>query len=277
MKVALLQTCASDDPSDNRAQLDQMVREAAARGADFVATPEVSNIISTDRAHQARVLREEQADETLAALRAAAAETRVTLLIGSLALKPADGDGRFVNRSFLVAPDGAIVARYDKIHMFDVAISETETYRESAGYRPGGQAVVADTVFGRIGMTVCYDVRFPALYRALAKAGARILTVPAAFSPVSGAAHWEVLLRARAIESGAFVVAPAQTGNHPVRHGKPRATYGHSMIVGPWGEVIVDAGTEPGVHIAEIDLAAVDEARRRIPSLDGDRSYTVAP
>lgn len=276
MKIALLQTNATDDPGANRAALCNMLGRAAEGGATFVASPEVSNIISTDRAHQDRVLRREAEDETLAALRAATADAGVTVLIGSLALKQDGGDGRFVNRSFLIGPDGAILARYDKIHMFDVEISETETYRESAGYRPGDRAGVVDAGFARIGMTVCYDVRFPGLYRALAKAGAQILTVPAAFSPVSGAAHWHVLLRARAIENGAFVIAPAQTGAHAVAHGKPRSTYGHSMVVGPWGEVILDAGTEAGVHFAEIDLDAVAEARKRIPSLDGDRSYTVA-
>jgi len=185
----------------------------------------------------------------------------------------ADADGRFANRSFLIGPDGEIAARYDKIHMFDVNVSATEVYRESEGYRPGGKAVLAGTPLGRIGMTVCYDLRFPALYRRLAQAGAQILTVPAAFNHITGAAHWEVLLRARAIETGCFVLAPAQTGFHPESNGKGRRTHGHSLAVAPWGEVIADGGTEPGVTMVDIELARVDEARNRVPSLRHDRGF----
>ena len=196
------------------------------------------------------------------------------LLIGSLALKTQDADGRFANRSFVIAPDGAVVARYDKIHMFDVTVSATEIYRESAGYRPGGRAVLAQIPWGALGMTVCYDVRFAYLYRDLAKAGAQVLSVPAAFNHITGAAHWEVLLRARAIETGCYVLAPAQTGFHPeTSGGKGRRTHGHSLIVAPWGEVLADAGTEPGVVLADLDLEEVARARGRVPSLKHDRRY----
>uniref|UniRef100_UPI00286D50EC carbon-nitrogen hydrolase family protein n=1 Tax=Tabrizicola sp. TaxID=2005166 RepID=UPI00286D50EC len=222
---------------------------------------------------QRAVFRTEDRDETLSALRDEAREAGIWLLIGSLGLLTDDADGRFANRSFLIDPDGGIVARYDKIHMFDVNVSPTEVYRESEGYRPGGRAVVTDTPFGKIGMTVCYDLRFPALYRRLAQAGAQILTVPAAFNHITGAAHWEVLLRARAIETGCYVLAPAQTGFHAESMGKGRRTHGHSLAVAPWGEIIADAGTELGVTLVDIDLAQVAEARRRIPSLAHDRSF----
>ena len=173
----------------------------------------------------------------------------------------------------MIAPDGEIAVRYDKIHMFDVDVTATETFRESAGYRPGDRAVVVDTPLGKIGLSICYDVRFAHLYRRLAKAGAEILLVPAAFSPVTGEAHWEPLLRARAIENGCFVLAAAQTGSHPIRTGKPRVTHGHSMVIGPWGNVMVDAGTETGIVYADIDLGEVARARGRVPSLTHDRPF----
>jgi predicted amidohydrolase len=185
-----------------------------------------------------------------------------------------DADGRFANRSFLISPSGDIVAHYDKIHMFDVNVSETEVYRESAGYRPGTKAVLAETPFAKIGMTVCYDLRFPHLYRRLAQAGAQIITVPAAFNHITGAAHWHTLLRARAIETGCFVLAPAQTGFHPETKGKGRNTYGHSLAIAPWGEILTDAGTEPGVTFVDLDIDAVTKARARVPSLTHDREFT---
>jgi deaminated glutathione amidase len=271
MRVALVQLTVSDDPVANLAQTCALVCDAAAGGAGFVLTPECTNGLSSNRDHQRAVFHHEADDPTLAALRAEAASAGVWLLIGSLGLKTDDPDGRFANRSFLIDPDGNIAARYDKIHMFDVNVSETEVYRESAGYRPGGHAVLADTPFGRIGMTVCYDVRFPHLYRRLAQAGAQILTVPAAFNHITGAAHWEVLLRARAIETGCFVLAPAQTGFHPETMGKGRHTHGHSLVISPWGDVLADGGDLPGVTFADIDLAEVGKARLRIPSLDHDR------
>ncbi len=273
MKAALLQLSVTDDPAENLPVTRALVQEAVAGGAGFILTPEVTNCLSSDRAHQREVLRHEEDDPTLAALRAEAADRSVWLLIGSLALKTHDADGRFANRSFLIGPDGGIVARYDKIHMFDVNVSETEQYRESAGYRPGGRAVLAKTPFARVGMTVCYDVRFPHLYRRLAKAGAEVLTIPAAFNDTTGAAHWHALLRARAIENGAYVLAPAQTGTHAAHNGRPRRTYGHSLAVSPWGEVLVDAGTAPGVSYVDLTLAEVEKARARVPSLTHDRDY----
>ena len=273
MKIALLQLSVSDDPAENLPHTRAMLDEAAGAGAGFVLTPEVTNCLSSDRAHQRAVLRHEEEDETLAALREDAARLKLWLLIGSLALKTNDEDGRFANRSFLIGPDGAIRARYDKINMFDVDVSETEKYRESAGYRPGTRAVIAPTPFGTLGLSICYDVRFPQLYRRLSQAGAQILTVPAAFNDTTGKAHWQSLLRARAIENGAYILAPAQTGTHAAHEGRPRRTWGHSMVVAPWGEVVADGGTDPGITYAEIDLAAVERARRRIPSLMHDRPF----
>ncbi|MBD3679775.1 MAG: carbon-nitrogen hydrolase family protein [Rhodobacteraceae bacterium] len=273
MRTGLIQLSASDDPGANLPLTLHYVRQAAAHGARFVLTPEVTNCVSTSRERQKEVLAREEDDITLAALRAEAAALDIWILIGSLALKTDDPDGRFANRSFLIAPDGSIRARYDKIHMFDVEIGEGESYRESAGYRPGTRAVLAETDFAKIGMTICYDIRFPHLYRALAKAGAQILTVPSAFSPVTGAAHWESLIRARAIETGCFVLAPAQTGTHPATAGKPRKTYGHGLAVSPWGEVLADSGDMPGVTLVDLTLGDVDDARMRIPSLTHDRPF----
>lgn len=267
MRAALIQLCSSDDPIENLKETCRHFDEAIQLGAKFVLTPEVTNCVSTSRTVQAAVLNHEGSDATLAALRDKARRAGVWCLIGSLALKTDDADGRFANRSFLIDPEGEIVASYDKIHMFDVTVSETESYQESKGYRPGHRAVTAQTEFAQVGLTICYDIRFPSLYRELARHGAEIVTVPSAFSSVTGAAHWETLLRARAIETGAFILAPAQTGTHAARSGKPRRTYGHSMVVSPWGEVLADAGQKPGVIGVDIDLAQVEDARRRIPSL----------
>jgi len=274
MQAAILQLNVSDDPATNLGVTREMFRAAVADGAQFVLTPEVTNCVSTSRKHQQEVLQFEEEDITLAALRDEAKAAGVWLLIGSLGLKTGDADRRFANRSFVIGPDGAVVAKYDKIHMFDVQISETETWRESEGYRPGDQAVLAQTDFAKIGMSVCYDVRFSHLYRALAVAGADILTVPAAFSPVTGAAHWHALLRARAIESGCFVIAPAQTGTHASETNKTRDTYGHSLVVDPWGEVILDAGTTSGVYKFDLDMKKGEAARRRVPSLANARDFS---
>ena len=262
MKVGLVQLTSGDDPALNLLATVAAIREAADRGAAFVLTPEVTNCVSASRAHQTGVLQHEAHDITLEGLRAAAATLGVWLSIGSLALKTDDPDGRFANRSFMINPKGDIVARYDKIHMFDVDVSPTETYRESA-----------DTPFGKVGLSICYDLRFAYLYRALAQAGAAILVVPSAFSPVTGAAHWQALLKARAIETGCFVLAAAQTGQHPAVSGKSRQTYGHSMAISPWGEVLVDAGVQAGVEIIDIDLKDVSHARRRIAALTHDRPF----
>lgn len=273
MRAALVQLTVTDDPANNLPVTVDLVRKAVAGGAGFVLTPELTNGLSSSRAQQRAVFRSEDADETLATLRAEAASAGIWLLIGSLGLLTEDADGRFANRSFLIGPDGAIAARYDKIHMFDVNVTATEVYRESEGYRPGTRAVVAETPFAKVGMSVCYDLRFPSLYRRLAQAGAQVLTVPAAFNHITGAAHWEILLRARAIETGCFVLAPAQTGFHPESEGKGRRTHGHSLAVAPWGEILADGGTEPGVVFVDLDMARVEDARHRIPSLFHDRRF----
>jgi predicted amidohydrolase len=273
MRAGLIQLNVSDSPAANLPVTLELVRQAVAGGAGLVLTPELTNGLSSSRAHQRSVFRHEADDETLCALAGEARTAGIWLLIGSLGLLTNDDDGRFANRSFLVAPDGSISARYDKIHMFDVNVSATEVYRESEGYRSGGQAVVAETPFARIGMSVCYDVRFPALYRRLAKAGAEIITVPAAFNHITGAAHWETLLRARAIETGAFILAPAQCGFHAETNGRGRRTHGHSLAVAPWGEVLADGGEAPGVTLVDLDLAQVAAARARVPSLTHDRSF----
>ena len=250
-----------------------LISDAASQGAAFVLTPEVTNCVSMSRSHQKSVLQDEARDMTFAGLRDSARDQKVWLLIGSLALKDPEGDGRFVNRSFLINPDGHIAARYDKIHMFDVSISETETYRESDGYQPGAGATLAKIDDTGIGMTICYDLRFPHLFRDLAKAGAEILTVPSAFSPETGAAHWETLLRARAIETGSFVLAPAQCGEHSASTGRTRTTHGHSLAIDPWGRILADGGEMPGVTVVDLNLSAVDDVRRRLPSLSHDRPY----
>ena len=273
MKVALLQITSSDDPKDNLAVVRAMLAEAVAAGAEFVLTPEVSNCVSTSRTWQNNALSHEQDDPFLAAIKSDARALGVWVLIGSLGLKTDDADGRFANRSILIDPQGDLVARYDKIHMFDVQVTPEETYRESDGYRPGTQAVVAHTSFATVGLAVCYDVRFPALFRRLAQAGAQIITVPAAFSHVTGAAHWEVLLRARAIETGCFVLAPAQTGTHHASRGQARHTYGHSMVISPWGDILADAGDTCGITYVDLDLEKVAQARQRVPSLSHDRKF----
>ena len=274
MRAALIQLTVTDDHAANLAATECFIRQAVQGGAGFVLTPEMTNCLSSSRDHQRAIFRSEEGDETLAGLRRAAKEHGIWLLIGSLGLLTQDEDGRFANRSFLIAPDGNIAARYDKIHMFDVNVSETEVYRESSAYRPGGQAVVADAGWAKIGMTVCYDLRFPHLYRRLAQGGAQVITIPAAFNHITGAAHWETLVRARAIETGCFVLAPAQTGFHAEAHGKGRRTHGHSLAVAPWGEILADAGTEPGVTLVDLDLTQVDKARGRVPSLSHDREFT---
>ena len=273
MRIALIQLTVTDDPVANLAATLGFVRQAHAEGAEFILTPECTNGLWSNRAAQKALLRLEEDDATLAALRDETGKLGIWLLIGSLALLTGDSDGRFANRSFLIRPDASIAARYDKIHMFDVNVSETEVYRESAAFRPGSQAVIAQTPFAPIGMTVCYDVRFATLYRKLAQGGAQIITVPAAFNHITGAAHWETLLRARAIENGAFVLAPAQTGFHAEAGGKGRRTYGHSLAIAPWGEVLADGGTEPGVTLVDIDLTQVADARGRVPSLQHDRGF----
>ena len=272
LPIALVQLSSSDDPAANLPVTEEFVRQAASGGARLIATPEVTNMVSMSRAQQNANLREEGDDPTLTQLRHVAEDCGVWLLIGSLAVKGAP-DGRFSNRSFLIGPDGGIIARYDKIHMFDAIPTAQEAYRESNGYRPGTAATLAHTPVARIGMTICYDMRFPDLYLRLARAGAQILTVPSAFTRPTGAAHWEVLLRARAIETGCFILAPAQCGVHSASRGPERKTWGHSLVVSPWGEIIADGGEEPGVVSASLDLNEIDDARKRVPSLVGAQSF----
>ncbi|MEV8467981.1 carbon-nitrogen hydrolase family protein [Fluviibacterium sp. DFM31] len=275
MRAALVQMTSSDQPLDNLSTARGFVRQAAAEGAGFVLTPEVTNCMSASRRHMTEVLRPEAEDPVLAGLRETAADAGVWLLIGSLALKrPEAADGRFANRSFLIAPDGAIAARYDKIHMFDVQLSETETYRESDGFAPGDRAVVAQTPFAAVGMTICYDLRFSPLFRALAQGGAQVLTVPAAFAVPTGRAHWQSLLRARAIETGSYVLAPAQVGRHAHVAGVQRETWGHALAIDPWGRVLGDGGDVPGLTFADLDLAEVDTARAKVPALRHDRAFS---
>ncbi len=269
LRVGLVQFTAGDDPAANTDALLGHINTAAGGGARFVLTPEVSNIVSSSRSHQEKMLHRQEDDPALKALCALARARGIHLLIGSLALK-SEG-ARFLNRSFLIGPDGGIIAHYDKIHMFDVALGNGESYRESTQFQPGSRAVVAHTGIGRIGLTICYDLRFPHLHRALAQAGAEIITAPAAFTVPTGKAHWHTLLKARAIETGCFVLAPAMVGQHSPK----RATYGHSLIVSPWGEVRADAGTAEGVTFAEIDLSLVKEARAKIPALTHDREFTL--
>ncbi|AXC48532.1 carbon-nitrogen hydrolase family protein [Paracoccus suum] len=275
MRAGLVQLCGGDDPAANLGPTQALIADAAGAGAQLVLTPECTNIVSADRAHQQAVLRREGDDPTLAALRAQAAQAGIWLLVGSLLLKAEDaGEARLVNRSLLIAPDGRVAARYDKIHMFDAEVATGETYRESAAVRPGDRAVLAtaDLPGGPLplGLTICYDLRFPYLYRRLAQAGAMALTVPSAFTVPTGSAHWHVLLRARAIETGCFVLAPAQCGTHAVNtpsERPPRQSYGHSLAVSPWGEILGDGGSDPGLVLVDLDPAQVAEARRRVASV----------
>tara|TARA_R110000765_G_scaffold397016_1_gene491099 strand:- start:91 stop:903 length:813 start_codon:yes stop_codon:yes gene_type:complete len=255
----------------NIAAASALVRQAAAAGAMFIATPEMTNLLDIRPGMARPKIVAQDEDTTLAAFQALADELGVWLLLGSIAVALEDED-RFANRSFLIGPDGKIIAQYDKIHMFDVEVGDGQTYRESRAYRPGTSAVLVETSIANIGMTICYDLRFPALYRTLAQAGAQILTVPAAFTRVTGEAHWHVLLRARAIETGCFVIAPAQGGKHE----DGRETFGHSLIISPWGEILAEAdGDEPGVIWADLDLDEVAKARARIPSLGNERAFSL--
>jgi predicted amidohydrolase len=258
-------------PEHSLVQGTHLIREAAIAGADYVQTPEVSNMMQVNRTELFKHLAPEEDDLSLKAYRALAAELNIHLHIGSLAVLATPD--RAANRSFLIGPDGNVLASYDKIHMFDIDLPNGESYRESANYQPGETAVISDLPWGRIGLTICYDIRFPALYRALAESGAAFLTVPSAFTQKTGEAHWHTLLRARAIENGCFVFAAAQGGVHENK----RATYGHSLIIDPWGVVLAEAtGVEPGFIMAKIDPARVTEARTSVPSLQHGRRFGVA-
>jgi len=268
-KAALIQMRSGLQPGANIELAVRYVGDAKSAGAEYVLTPEMTNILAANREQLFAVAVDEEADASLATVRELARKLAIYVHIGSLAVRISPD--RAANRSFLIDPKGDILARYDKIHMFDVDLAGGESYRESRNYRPGELAVLADLPWGRLGLTVCYDLRFPALYRALAEAGATMLAIPSAFTKQTGEAHWHVLVRSRAIENGCFVFAAAQGG----RHENGRDTFGHSLIVDPWGRILAEGDTEPGVIVAEINPAEVASARARIPSLQHGRRFEV--
>jgi predicted amidohydrolase len=267
--VACVQNCAERDAEPSIAALLPLIRRAADSGADLVVLPEMATMMEPQNALVLKKALPEGEDPGLAAFRAAARDLGVWVLVGSLLLKE-KGAARVANRSLLLDDRGEIVARYDKVHMFDVDLTSGESYRESATVQPGDRAVVAETPWGPLGLSICYDLRFAYLYRALAQAGAKFLAIPAAFTYTTGKAHWHVLVRARAIETGCYVFAATQSGTHA----EDRRTFGHSLIVSPWGEVLADAGEGVGVVVADIDPAKVEEARTMVPALQHDRSFT---
>ncbi|WP_029012540.1 carbon-nitrogen hydrolase family protein [Niveispirillum irakense] len=267
LRAALVQVNAGPEILPNLETAGRLVRDAVADGAQLVCLPENVSLMAQGRDKILARVKPEESHPGVPFFRDLARDTGAWIMTGTLGCLLEDG--RVANRAFVIAPTGDIVARYDKIHMFDVDLAGGESYRESATYRPGERAVVAPTPWGGLGLSICYDVRFAYLYRALAKAGASLITVPAAFTVPTGKAHWHVLLRARAIETGCFVLAPAQTGLHDGNRG----TYGHSLIISPWGEVLADAGEGVGHIIADLDLSKVAEARRMVPSLGHDRTF----
>ena len=271
LDIALIQTRTPATPVAALDQVETLIREAATGGAKFVLTPEGTNLLEQRRDRRADVITDEEVDPAVIGLRRLAAELEIWLLIGSAIVRSGHaGDDRAANRSLLIDPNGGIVVRYDKLHVFDVDLPNGETYRESTTIRPGDDAAVADTPWGRLGLTVCYDLRFPHLFRQLAKAGASMIAVPAAFTVPTGLAHWEVLLRARAIETGAFILAPAQGGSHE----DGRNTWGRSMVVAPWGEIVASVDhDEPCVLPASLDMSAVEKARTSVPALLHDREF----
>lgn len=269
-KAACIQMTSTDDIEGNIAQASALIRQATAAGAVFIMTPENTGIMAANSDLSVAKAQTESEHVALKAYRSLARDLNIWLLIGSIGVR-IPGETRVANRSYLLRPDGEIAIFYDKIHMFDVTLANGESYRESRNFCPGSRAAVTDLPWGKLGLTVCYDMRFPQLYRALAKAGADFLSVPSAFTRPTGEAHWHVLLRARAIENGCFVFAPAQCGIHPGN----RKTYGHSLIIDPWGQILADAGEEPGYIVAEIDPALVAKARGQIQSLTHDRPYVL--
>lgn len=265
--AALVQQCAGRDIHRNIDEVTGLIRQAAAAGASFVSTPEMTHLLETSGEKLQATAVSQEKDEGVAAFSSLAVGLKIWLNIGSLAISL--GDGRYANRSFLFGPDGALVETYDKIHMFNVRLDGGEHYQESKRYRPGNRAVVTDLPWGRLGMTICYDMRFPNLYRDLAQAGADFLTIPSAFTIPTGKAHWHTLLRTRAIETGCYVFAAAQHGEHECG----RKTYGHSLIISPWGAVLAEAADGPGIVVAEIDPGAVQAARERVPSVQLEQYY----
>jgi deaminated glutathione amidase len=268
-KAAMIQMRSGMQPAANVDAAARLIGEAKSAGAGYVQTPEMTNILESKRERLLAAITEEDKDASLASFRELARKLGIFVHVGSLAIKV--GPDRAANRAFLIDPHGEVAARYDKIHMFDVDLAGGESYRESRTYRPGELAVLSDLPWGRLGITICYDLRFPALYRALAEAGATMLTIPSAFTVQTGEAHWHVLMRARAIENGSFVFAAAQAGKHE----SGRETYGHSLIVDPWGRILAEGGTEPGIVMAEIDMSEVAKARARIPSLEHGRRFEI--
>jgi predicted amidohydrolase len=268
-RVGLIQMRSGRTPAANMDAAAKMIGEAKTGGADYVQTPEMTNILERSRESLFSEIVPEENDATLATFRELARALGITIHIGSLAVKIAPE--KAANRAFLIDRKGEIVARYDKIHMFDVDLKGGESYRESRAYRPGDLAVLSDLPWGRLGITICYDLRFPALYRALAEAGASFLAIPSSFTRQTGQAHWHVLMRARAIENGCYVFAAAQGGDHE----DGRSTFGHSVVVDPWGKIVAEGGTEPGVIFADIDPAEVSAARGRIPSLQHGRRFEI--
>jgi predicted amidohydrolase len=269
-RAGLIQTNVSNDMAENVAFIRGETRRARDAGADFIMTPENTGLIGANRSETLEKAQTEDTHAMLAACRAAARETAAWFLLGSIHVR-VPGEEQIRNRSYLIDASGAVVASYDKIHMFDVQLAGGESYRESSTFKPGEKSVLAETPWGVLGMTICYDLRFPYLYRDLARAGAIMLSIPSSFTVPTGQAHWHTLMRARAIETGCFVFAPAQVGTHK---GSNRKTYGHSIAVAPWGEVLADAGGEKaGFVVAEIDLGKVAEARKMVPSLQHDRTY----
>ncbi|MDM9627167.1 carbon-nitrogen hydrolase family protein [Rhizobium sp. S152] len=269
-KAAAIQMCSGVDPQGNAEAMARLVREAAAKGATYVQTPEMTGMLQRDRTAAKAVLRDESNDIIVQTASELARELGIHMHVGSTAI--ALEDGKMANRGYLFGPDGKILNRYDKIHMFDVDLDNGESWRESAAYRPGSEARVVSLPFAQMGFAICYDVRFPALFRAQAVAGAEVMTVPAAFTRQTGEAHWEILLRARAIENGMFVIAAAQAGVHE----DGRETFGHSMIIDPWGRVLASAGaTGEAIVVAEIDPAAVKAAHDKIPNLKNGREFSI--
>ncbi|USG60711.1 carbon-nitrogen hydrolase family protein [Sneathiella marina] len=271
-KAACIQITSKTDVHENLKTATELIREAAAEGANFIGTPEVTNMLEPHKAAAREKAQLQNDDVTLASFRQLADELDTWILAGSLVIKKPNED-RLANRSFLIRPDGSIAAQYDKIHMFDVELDTGESHKESRAYAPGDKAVIAQTPWGQIGLSVCYDVRFAHLYQALAQAGAGIFTIPAAFTHTTGLAHWEILLRARAIENGAYVIAPAQCG----QNSEKRRTYGHSMIINPWGEKIAEMGEETGFITADIDTDQIKRRRQQIPNLKNNRDFTFEP
>jgi predicted amidohydrolase len=272
MKIAVLQMSAGVDPAANAATLVDAARQAAAGGALMLFTPEMSNLLDRNRSRAADNIRPESEDIVLASVRDAAARAGLWVHLGSLAVRGDGSDDKWRNRAFVIAPDGSIAARYDKMHLFDVDLASGESWRESSVYAGGAQPVAVRLPWGVLGLSICYDIRFPAVFSALSQAGADLLAVPAAFTVPTGQAHWHVLLKARAIESACFVIAAAQTGQHE----DGRSTYGHSLVVDPWGEVLLDMGEAPGLAFVDLPLERIADVRARVPVIANRRDVTKA-